>query len=67
MKEKLQVLDKMNEMLSKLKMQFNQDEKVSREVFQDIMQSDFENMLVSMKEEYTQMFQSNRQIVKSDN
>eukprot|EP00347_Sterkiella_histriomuscorum_P000499 403375616 len=66
LQEKLQVLDQMNEMLRKLKSQFQQDEKVGKEAFQDILHSNFENVLVNMKEEYTMMFQSNRNVLKTE-
>lgn len=61
LKEKLQVLDHMNTMLKTLKSQFVQNEQVSREVFKEILDSDFESVLVNMREEYSQVYQSNRQ------
>ncbi|CDW86223.1 UNKNOWN [Stylonychia lemnae] len=66
LQERLQVLDQMNDMLRKLKNQFNQNEKVGKEVFEEILQSDFENVLINMKEEYAQMFQSNRYTVRTE-
>ena len=51
----------MNTMLRTLKSQFAQNEQVSREVFKEILDSDFESVLVNMREEYSQVYQSNRQ------
>lgn len=56
----------MSQMLKKLKDQFQQDEKVGKEVFKDMLESDFENMLVNMKEEYATMFQSNRNTMRTE-
>jgi hypothetical protein len=53
-------------MLKTLKTQFGNNEQVSKEVFREILESDFESVLVNMKEEYTQYFQSNRHSVKHE-
>ena len=61
------MLDQMNWLLKKLKEQFENNQEVDKEVFQQIMQKDFEGVIANVKEEYSTLFQSNRKHSLSSN
>ena len=53
----------MNSLLKKLKQKFDNNEEVSKDVFKELVEKDFESVLENVKEEYSMMFQSNRHAI----
>ena len=61
------MLDQMNNLLKRLKQQYAADEQVDKQLLQEILQKDFESVIINFKEEIMTSRSSTLSVVTSSN